>query len=29
MLRGALRSLATKAGTTDGVMDALLGMLKE
>lgn len=29
MLRGALRSLATKAGTTDGAMDALLGMLKD
>jgi hypothetical protein len=29
MLRAALRSLATKAGSTDGAMDALLGMLKE
>lgn len=29
LLRAALRSLSIKAGSTDGAMDALLGMLKE
>lgn len=29
MLRAALRSLAIKAGSTDGAMDALLGLLSE